>query len=161
MPRAIGFLFDSEQLTDKEKTDLRNESGQIVDFLPRAMFENYLLNHEAILFGLNQEPLKETITLEKVSTWLEDNMWNEKYIHANHAKTQDILNWLRHCDGAKILEDLFSKLSNQTLMFNKIRHSVLLCDWIIENSFDDLKEIQNLLIKSLKRDDFTHSSTSP
>lgn len=151
MPRAIGFLFDSEKLTDNEKANLRNESGQIIDFLPRAMFENYLLNHKAILFVLNQEPLENPIPLEKVSSWLDDNMWNEDYITANHAKGQDAFNWLRHCNGAKILKDLFSELSNHTLTFDKIRHSVLLCDWIIENSFDDLKEIQDLLIKSLKK----------
>ena len=53
-------------------------------------------------------------------------------------------------DGAKFIESLFSSISQSRLTFDKIKHSVSLCEWIIENSFEDLKDIENTLITFLK-----------
>lgn len=44
---------------------------------------------------------------------------------------------------------IFSILQN-TLAFDKIKHSFSLCEWIIENSFEDLKDIENTLSAFLK-----------
>src|SRR5262249_32927254 len=53
MPPAIGFIFDPEGLTARDKEDIQRQSRGLVAFLPRRMFENYLLNPDAICAVMN------------------------------------------------------------------------------------------------------------
>ena len=48
IPPAIGFLFDSECLSEQQKKELTTKSKQLLHFLPRRMYENYLLDPTAI-----------------------------------------------------------------------------------------------------------------
>src|SRR5262249_44633842 len=48
LPPAIGFIFDQEGRSETEQADLKRQSGGRVHFLPRRIYENYLLNAQAI-----------------------------------------------------------------------------------------------------------------
>ena len=54
MPPALAFSFDREGRTEKEMADIRRQSDGRVHFLHRRMFENYLLDPEAIAAVLSQ-----------------------------------------------------------------------------------------------------------
>jgi hypothetical protein len=153
LPPAVGFLFDSEKLSPTDKTDLRKKSHNAVAFLERRMIENYLLNANGIfnVFINTSEVADLKITLEDIQKWIGDNKWKKDYISKEHSTNKVDENWLVNVDGAKFLSDLFNSVSKQKLAFDKLKHSVALCDWVIENSFDDLKEIQALLNKVLKK----------
>ncbi|MBG1243833.1 ATP-dependent nuclease [Nostoc sp. NZL] len=75
-PPAIGFLLDSENRTEENKQVLRERSTKPVEFLSRCMYENYLIDSEAIAAVFNednqslQEPL-QNITSADVEEWLE------------------------------------------------------------------------------------------
>jgi AAA15 family ATPase/GTPase len=48
LPAAVGFIFDKEEHTDLEIEDLKRRSRGSVSFINRMMYENYLLNPNAI-----------------------------------------------------------------------------------------------------------------
>lgn len=50
-----------------------------------------------------------------------------------------------HIDGARVLKDIFSKLSESRVEFLKTRDSVKLTEWLIQNQPECLEEISKLL----------------
>src|SRR5262249_41797846 len=48
LPPSVGFCFDREGRTEKERAELTKDSGGLIQFIPRRMYENYLLNASAI-----------------------------------------------------------------------------------------------------------------
>ncbi len=152
MPPAVGFIFDKEDHTQKDIDDLKRRSNDKVSFLNRMMYENYLINPKAILLVLNSiDGINDlNITEQKIVDWIELNKWDKKYINAKYAKEKTIESWFEKIHGAKLLEGLFSELTEKRVQFDKITHSVALTEWIIENSIVDLEEIQTLLSEFLK-----------
>ncbi len=152
LPPAIGFFFDSEKLSKIEKADLARRSNDKVVFTKRKMFENYLLNTQAIVDVLNgiEEIYDLKITIDNINDWITVKKWDKKFISQTYAKEKSENDWLMNVDGASFLDSLFSSISQNRLTFDKIKHSVSLCEWIIENSFEDLKDIENTLSAFLK-----------
>lgn len=149
MPPSIGFIFDSEELKENEKDDLRKRSQNKVLFLPRRMFENYLINSKALLSVINSCEGLDDLNLEEIDKWLEENKWNQKFIKKRFINTKSETEWLANVDGAKLLSDLFIALTSSRLSFDKIKHSVALCEWLIENSIESFDEIKELLSTQL------------
>ncbi|MES2762325.1 MAG: AAA family ATPase [Bacteroidota bacterium] len=149
MPAAVGFVFDKEELTERQIKDLERKSGKKVHFIGRRLYENYLLNPQAIFEVLNEIDMIN-ISQEDVDNWIEQNKWKRKFISQENAKIKTQDNWLEKVDGANFLSALFSELTKSKVCFDKIKHSVALTEWIIENSIEDLKELQDLLTQILK-----------
>lgn len=151
MPSAVGFIFDKEKLNATKIDDLKRQSDNKVHFTNRRMFESYLLNPNAIFNVLNNiETIEDlNLTIDSVTEWLNTNKWLPKYSTSTIAREQNEINWVNNVDAAKLLNDMFSALTNSRVQFDKITHSVALTEWIIENSIEDLKEIQDLLINVL------------
>ena len=148
LPPAVGFIFDSEKLTSTQKSDLERQSKNKVHFVQRKMFENYLLNPKAIFSVLNNiAEIKDLdLTLEKIEVEYESIKWNKEFISQKFVTAgKNNTDWLINVDGAKFLTKLFSEITANRLTFDKIKHSVALCEWVIENSIEDLKELQDML----------------
>ncbi|MBD2694504.1 AAA family ATPase [Anabaena catenula] len=149
-PPAIGFLFDSENRTEEEKDKWQRQSGKPVEFLSRRMYENYLLDSEAIAAVFNEdnqsrpEPLPINLTSVEVEEWL-----NQKKQEQELSETE----WLSTVDGSQLLTELFRELSGSKLTFHKTRepynHSYKLTKWLVENKPGFLsglaEEIANML----------------
>jgi len=148
-PPAIGFLFDRELRTIQEIDDLRKRSSNPVKFLPRRMYENYLLHSEAIATVLNNldEYRKNFITASDINELLNEARQQKDYFPktiSNHKILDH--HWVDiHIDGARVLKDIFSKLSESRVEFSKTRDSVKLTEWLILNQPDSLEEISKLL----------------
>ncbi len=148
MPPAIGFIFDRENKKDKEIQDLEKESNGVVKFLPRKMYENYLINSDAIFKVINGYQLEDVIlTSESVNSWIEKNKWNTEYYS---EKNNDEEKWLKKVDGAKLLADLFKKLSKNKLEFSKTTHSAMLTEWLLDKTPEVFDEIREILKSTLK-----------
>lgn len=144
MPAAVGFVFDKEKLTETQIADLDRRSNNMVKFINRMMYENYLLNPIAIFNVLNNIDGID-VTQDMISDWIEKNKWEKHFISTRNAQGNVHSIWLQKVDGAKFLKALFKDVTGSKVQFDKIKHSVALTDWIIENSVDDLKELQDLL----------------
>ncbi len=159
-PPTIGFVFDRESKSERERNDLQKRSQHPVEFLDRQMYENYLLHPDAIAAVLNQEDAgrEQPLTSVEVREWLETNKSNKDYLPkistqqdlSNPQTQQDLSNpqWVdENIDAAKLLDALFSHFSEARVKFKKTQHSVMLTEWLLENNPDCFAE----LVKFLQR----------
>ncbi|MHB1245092.1 MAG: AAA family ATPase [Sulfuriferula sp.] len=152
IPSALAFVFDQEARDSKERDDLVRKSGGRLHFLPRRMYENYLLDTDAIFSVMSDLPTfqQEGITEEQVRAWLMANGGKKEYladpiVQANLADT----NWLQQVDGARLLKRLFEGISGNREEYRKTIHSVQLTDWLITNKPEQLAELKDFLIELL------------
>jgi predicted ATPase len=148
-PPAIGFLFDRELRTTQEMNDLRKRSSNPVKFLHRRMYENYLLHSEAIVNILNNldQCRENPITSVDINVLLNEARQEKSYFPKN-VSNKNLLDrhWVdMHIDGARVLKDIFSRLSESRVEFSKSRDSVKLTEWLILNQPESLEEISKLL----------------
>jgi hypothetical protein len=148
IPPAVAFIFDREQRTEVERADLASRTSGKVKFLPRRMYENYLLIPEAIEAVLLLLPSFRDAcpSVEEVKEWLMANGGKCAYIDQPTDRA-DIRSraWLTQVNGAKLLHDLFAELSGNREEYRKTVHSVQLTEWLIQNKPDSLVEIKEFL----------------
>jgi hypothetical protein len=151
-PPAIGFVLDREERSPQNIMDLEKRSPKTLEFLPRRMYENYLLHPAAIAAVINEDDKfrEEPLTSTKVQEWLD-------------KKKQEGLSdsdWLCKVDGASLLKDLFAKLSEARVEFSKTKHSYNLTEWLVENEPAQLSKLAEFLQNVLERGEKVLSSTS-
>ncbi|KAF0175144.1 MAG: SMC domain protein [Limisphaerales bacterium] len=137
LPPALAFSFDRDGRSEQEMVDLKQESKGLIHFIPRKMFENYLLNSKAIAEVLNEADIHRQVILteSEVENWLEARRMPE----AGNGRPDE--NWVREVDAAKLLRDLFNDLTEARVSFDKLKHGVRIAEWLIENAPDDLSEL--------------------
>lgn len=138
IPPAVGFIFDSEQQSDKTKEDLRRRSRYMVHFLPRRMFENYLLDPESIfktLIGVDDYPIKDLST-EKITNFI---------LSQNPSAFTE--NWFAEEHGAELLDKIIKYFSDGTFSYEKIKHGTLITKKILEIKPEIFREIFDLIQK--------------
>jgi hypothetical protein len=152
IPPAIGFIFDREGRSQQDQDDLiRRSQGKVV-FLPRRMYENYLLNPDAIASVISQiEGFRDSpVTPKEVEHWLQCNRSDKKYYDSNICESERSgEEWMRDVHGAKILADIFMKLSELRIEYDKVKYGVALTEWILENTPTDLTEVANIIASRL------------
>jgi predicted ATPase len=150
LPPAIAFILDQECRSEDAKRELLRLSEDRARFLPRRMFENYLLNAAAIAHVINAvDGTRPTpLTPEVVSVAIEARLNNASYFCAN-AQGTDLTIRLPFVDGARILKEIFSELSETRVTYEKVRHGIVLTEWLIANSPADLHEVSELLQDAL------------
>jgi hypothetical protein len=147
LPPAVGFCFDQEDRSPAERLKLTQDSGGLIEFLPRRMYENYLLHPQAIATVLNEADAERPSLLaaKEVSTWMHLKGHERPYVDpANN-------NWEAEVDSSKLLIDLFNDLSGARVAFDTIRHCIKLTDWIIENEPSHFQQLADFLTAMLKR----------
>jgi hypothetical protein len=151
IPRETAFIFDAEDRSQTDKDEIIRRSRNRAYFLPRRTFENYLLNEKAIHAVINEIPnFSETgeTTQAHVTNFLETNcmkpeFWKPLTVPHDAGLTSPGIH------GARILEALFSELSNHRVTYEKTEHSVKLFQWILENDFGKLTELKEFMKKVL------------
>jgi hypothetical protein len=150
LPPAIGFIFDREGRNDAQQKELKTRgstSGVPVFFLQRRLYENYLLEPRAIAEVFNNydnQDRPEPLTEEQVSTWIDQNLWDTRFFdnkEVPESKRQHE-KWIRDVHAAKMLEKMFSDLSDTRIEYNKTTHSVDLTKWLLEHKSEALTDIE-------------------
>lgn len=139
-PPNIFTVLDREDTDDREIQDLQKLG---IEFIPRRMYENYLLDEQAITEVLNSEMFDETdkITIEQVQEMLD----------SSSAEYEDKTKWLAEVHSANLLENIFSELSKKTVEYRKTIHSVELTKWFSKHKPEQLKELQDFLLALLNK----------
>ena len=153
IPPAIGFIFDREGRSKQDQDDLiRRSQGKVV-FLPRRMYENYLLNSHAIASVVSQiEGFRDSpVTPEEVEHWLHCNRIDKKYYDSNICESERTgEGWMRDVHGAKLLETIFKEFSELRFEYDKVKYGVSITEWILENTPTDLTEVANVIASKLE-----------
>lgn len=151
IPPAVGFIFDSECRTATEKAELSRLGKGRVFFLRRRMFENYLLNPQAIAEVLSRLDVSRPAPIEpaEVAALIEELKTNEDLFRP--APLDPGAEWFRYIHGGELLDRIFTRLSDTRVKFEKPEHSVALSEWIIEKDPESLREVAELLVEALKK----------
>ncbi|HEV2883104.1 MAG TPA: AAA family ATPase [Pyrinomonadaceae bacterium] len=152
IPPAIGFIFDREGRSKKEREDIERMSGGLATFLPRRLYENYLLNPDAIAAVANSiEGFRRTsVTAEEIRKWFDTEGKNTMYGRPTETVEGEPQEpWIIYVHGAKLLNDLFSTLSEARVTYVKTEHSVKITEWLIENAPQELTEVIELISDKL------------
>ncbi|MFM7529559.1 MAG: hypothetical protein ACKO63_13920 [Nodosilinea sp.] len=144
-PPAVGFLLDQEGRDEKQIDDFRRRSLDKIKFLPRRMYENYLLLPEAIAFVINDndDPEQLNVSAADVEEWIAEKGKSERYLKIK--KENLIQGWREQVDASKLLKALFSELSDARVQFSKPKHSLQLTKWIIEHKPHHLQDLADFL----------------
>ena len=139
IPPAVAFLFDDEGRTETDKKILERLGKGMVRFTQRRMYENYLLDTQAIAAVLNtKEGHVKQISETEIQEFIDNCLDDPKYF-----KPLDMnrgINWIR---ADVVLKDVFWKAAE--LEFRKTTHSVELTKWFIDNAPEKLKEISDVI----------------
>lgn len=147
VPPAAAFLFDKEGRSEAERSDLIREartSGIPLHFLPRRMFENYLLHAEAIADVLSTcaGDGGKQVAPQQVTEWLNEHARDAKYGAESNADEKTLRATVH---GGDLLQDLFDALSDTAECYDKVKHGQMLTRWICEHAPGEFAELVDLL----------------
>jgi hypothetical protein len=135
VPSNMKIIVDGEQLRESTKTDFERMPSKIIQFLERKMFENYLLDSDAISAVLLAEFQKSVKAME-----IEDFLTLKR---GQQTKAK----WLNECHGTNILSEIFQKFDGE---FRKTTHSVALTDWLTKNKPEVLAPLRIEIAKAFE-----------
>jgi AAA domain, putative AbiEii toxin, Type IV TA system/AAA ATPase domain len=146
IPPALGFLFDSECRSEQTRRELITRSRGLLHFLPRRMYENYLLQPAAVAAVANStEGFSTTeISAAQVETALGTALGNAEYYcdrvvpEAPEARVGGV-------HAKRVLREVFGTLSEQRVRYDEIEHGSAITEWLIRNAPDELNEIREVL----------------
>jgi AAA domain, putative AbiEii toxin, Type IV TA system len=144
VPRAVGFRLDRESRTDEQINELESETARQIRFLRRKNYECYLIHPFALAHVLAEANFDEAVDLSKGAVDIGiRQLGSNKELRAGRYWKNDINDpvWLKHVDGAKLLQMLFKNLTNSQLEYKKTTHSVGLTEWLIANDPAHIQEL--------------------
>lgn len=152
LPPAIAFIFDREGRSATDRADIERKSDGLVRWLPRRMYENYLLEPEAIHAVLHSEDVhaSERITLDAVRLWLQAHGSDKRYFSAHDGIEYGSTNWYLDVHGGKLLHDLFGTLSGARVEYDKVRHGLMLTRRLIEEPSSAIRELAQMLAELVR-----------
>lgn len=148
-PPTLGFIFDREGRPDRERQELEARSGGKAKLMDRRMYENYLLHPLAIAHVVSQAmdiQNGDAVSPEKVEEWLEEHRWDAEYFDApvdEPNRHHDF--WLTEVHGAKVLEDIFTTLSETRVTYDKVADGVKLTRWLCDKAPEELTGLARLI----------------
>ncbi len=156
LPQAVAFVFDEECLTKEQKDDLTRMDPARVRFLPRRMYENYLLVPAAVAAVMNGiEGFRAPAISEDEVRQFFDRKCLERAPGGRQLRyfckgTVDVpTDWARRIDAAGLLAAAFDEFSETRVSYEKTTHSVAITEWMIENSSAELQELTAFLVQLL------------
>jgi hypothetical protein len=157
LPRTVAFAFDRECLREAEQRDLERMAPGLVKFLPRRMYESYLLDASAIaatansVEGFRATPVRE----EEIQILIDAKRVDRRYYCQGTTSIPD--EWIIKIDSAKMLTEMFDELSETRVRYDKMRHSVSITEWLLDNRPIVLEELSNWLVALFQKDEDIHT----
>jgi predicted ATPase len=147
LPPAVAFILDQECRNEVAKRELVSLSDGRVRFLPRRMYENYLLNCEAIAAIVNDIPdfSPTRITSEVIGAAIDAKLASRGF-HCTGAASFT----MNTVDGARVLAEIFNEFSETRVRYEKVRHGLALTEWLIDHRPEELEEVSILLEEVLE-----------
>lgn len=150
-PKTL-FIFDPENRSPQQLQDLEKQNAK---FIPRRMYENYLIVPQALSIVLsNLDSVEHTVT--DVKSWFDKN--NDRFKLAGTPFQMENPDHLKNIDGAKVLKTIFQDLTNSRVSYNKILHGKAITEWLLEHEPSHLKELANFLHATISSPTFPYSA---
>lgn len=153
MPPTIGFIFDQEGKSEKDRADLDRRSRGLTHWLPARMYENFLIEIDPITTVINKEDtLREKPVLRsEVEAWLQAEGGNDQYFIAKPGLPYLSEGWFQAVDGGRLLRDLFNDLTEARVSYDKVRHGEVLTDILAQNPSERMNKLAGFLTAIIDR----------
>ncbi len=148
LPPAIAFILDKEGKSPAEINDVNEKSKGQVRWLPRRMYENYLLHPASIARAINDDdPEREAhVTGAEIETWISENARNTKYFDRNVVIPEHPSDaWEETVHAANFLQDMFGALTEYRVSYEKVRHGLKLTEWLVKEPTDAISQLGTFL----------------
>lgn len=147
MPQSLAFVLDDEGRPLQEKVDLNKQAGGRIRWLPRRLFENYLVDAAAIADVINAGDPIVSVTEKLVADWLHSNARARKYWKLpGEVAAYPSVEWSRNVHAAELLTDAFTSLTDARLTYDKVKHGMKLTELLAARKTLDIKELANFLV---------------
>lgn len=155
LPPALAFLLDSEERSEAQRVDVERKANGLVRWLPRRMYENYLLDAEAICEVLAEEdPSCKSLGVGDYMKWLSARAQDAKFwpkgISSPPAYPSQ--QWFDGVHGAELLRELFGSFTEQRVEYDKVRHGLKLTRVLIKNKSPALCSLAQFVASLLTTD---------
>jgi predicted ATPase len=138
----VAFSFDSEELTETEKSDMIRDSRRAMHFLPRRMMECYLVNPEAIAeFLLQRDQEQNNVDADLVIGKLIELAGGGKFKIPEWSGDLAEPSWLAKVDAAKLIAECCGQLSEHRVTFNKKNDTLALLQRILATHREQVTEL--------------------
>jgi hypothetical protein len=149
VPPIAAVILDDENRGDRIMTDLQRLGEGLLHFIRRRCYENYLLDGDAVAAIANQQEnfAVNSVTAEQVQNMIESAKASKTFLPKHDGGPTELADdeWLRTVDGARLLQYIFSELSERRVTYQKTLHSVEITKWMLANDRGDFKEIADLI----------------
>jgi ABC-type branched-subunit amino acid transport system ATPase component len=148
LPPAIAFVLDVEGRDESARRVIEDKSGGLVRWLPRRMFENYLLNPFALSQVLSADDDSEvtSYSVDDVTSWILKHGSLSKYFPRGSQTPATLSDeWLASVHAARLLSDLFSSLSDQRVQYDKVRHGLAIVNALVAVEASDMVDLADFL----------------
>ncbi|MCJ2080257.1 AAA family ATPase [Methylobacterium sp. J-090] len=148
----VAFNFDADDLSPEKQLELQTRSGGRIHFLPRRNLESYLIHPSAIarVIAAELEHVKPVSVVQlkaEVERVLLELSAERRYGAPADPPTFSDEAWLVRVDGAKLIADLFLRVTESTLEYRKTTHSVSLVRDLLQNEPNLLKELTDYVVE--------------
>jgi ABC-type cobalamin/Fe3+-siderophores transport system ATPase subunit len=159
LPPLVGFIFDQDGRSANERQRWETQSGSAITFLDRRLYENYLIDAEAIAHLLNSVDIdpatgrkQSAVTAADVADWITKHGEDPKYFKdAEKTAKLSESDWAVHVHGASLLRDACGALTDLRVNYgdHKADYGLRLTQWLIDNRPSALTEIVERLKSKL------------
>jgi hypothetical protein len=148
----VACNFDADDLSPERQIDLQKRSGGRIHFLPRRNIESYLLHPSAIarVIASELEHIKavDIAQLEsEVASAMLELCADRRYGAPADPPSFSDNEWLTRVDGAKLIADLFLRVTESTLEYRKTTHSVSLVRDLLQHEPDLLRGLTEYVVE--------------
>lgn len=142
---SVVFSFDTEKLTDDDKTKMTRDSGGLLHFLPRRHLECYLIDPAAIAaFIISKDPTNaERVTPEAVEGALKEQAGERPFLIPEWKDDLADADWLARVDAANLIARVCGILSEHRAPFSKKNDSLFLLKHILEQTPEQLAPLRD------------------
>jgi predicted ATPase len=159
IPPAVAYIFDREGKKDSYIQELEKMGKGKIHFINPRLYENFILDNEAIAFLLNQYSTKHEwgreYSITEIVDWIEAHKTSKEYWDNRQPSEKDQDDWKNKIHAANLLGDLFNELSESRLPYKEHKpiYSLELTEYLIEHkpeAFDLLKELFNRILPNIE-----------
>jgi hypothetical protein len=149
VPTKVTFIFDDEGRTEGKKAEIGTQLDGNAHFLPRRMYENYLLNASAIAsyleaFGIHADAAEINGHMEAVLARRTD----QRFYPGGYPGDDPIA-----CVHAgNVIEDIFSQFGQAKIAYKPHKRAVAihLTKWLLEHQSDQFSSLVEFLCPVLE-----------
>ncbi|MER8922193.1 AAA family ATPase [Mesorhizobium sp. M0802] len=142
---SVAFSFDTEKLTDAEKTEMKRKAGGLLHFLPRRHLECFFIDPAAIAaFVISKDPGSvATVTPDTVEATLKAAAVKRPLLVPEWSDDIRNVEWLTHVDAANLIASVCGTLSEHRAPFAKKNDSLFLLKHILEHNPEQLTPLRD------------------